>query len=612
MKEIFVHIYTWFSTRKTLLFSLFFICIILFIFLASKLQFNTDLNSMLPQNAESNKKQSVIFQNKLLDKVILSVAFKDTSNDDADKLTAYVEDFSKTLKKIDKEKIIKQIETKQDDEKLIELFDIVNNNLPFLLAKDDYKSIDSLLITENIQNKLVQNYATLANANGLAMKQLIMNDPLGISILAFKKLYNLKLDDNVELYDGYITNKNHNQITFFIYTNYPASQTSKNENLESYIYKASQQISSQDEYKNITIHAFGAQLVAAGNASQMRADTILTLSITMALLLALFLYYFKSFLSPLQIMIPVLFGGLFGMAMMYVIKGTVSLIALGASSIILGIAVNYSLHFMSHLKHVKNKKDTIRELTEPMTIGSFTTVFAFLSLLFVHTPVLQELGLFAAFNLIGSSFCTLIFLPHFVKENNHKKIKQTIIDKIALINPNKSKWMIISICIVTIILSFFMNEVKFNDDMMKMNYLSKDLATSQNIINERNSESLNNVFCVSEGKNFSDALQYNENARLQLKELKENDVIKKYISINDFILTPEIEKEKINNWNEFWTSEKKKKCINELKTIGNTLRYNNLAFLNIEQILNREYSKTDSNYNQIFKTLFKDQIIETD
>nr|MBP6315597.1 MMPL family transporter [Chitinophagaceae bacterium] len=488
LKEVFVRIYRYLSQRKVLTYTAFFVCLAFFSFFASRLQFDSDLSSMMPSNALSSKAQEVLTKNKAMDRLVVSVANTDTNQINGDLVTAYIEDFATAIDSLDDKNLIASVQTRQDDEQLIELFDVVNANLPFLLNEKDYLSIDSLIKTEQIRKTLQSNFETLAGANGLAMKQLIAKDPLGISLLAFKKLYQLKFDEDVQLYDGYIANANYTRFTFFIYPSNPASNTGANQGLEKLIETTKNKVGKNSEYKNLTCHAFGAHMVAAGNAGQMKADTILTLSITIILLVLLFLFFFRTWLSPFQIMIPVLFGGLFGMCMMYFARGTVSLIALGASSVILGIAVNYSLHFMSHLKHAQNKVETIRALTQPMTIGSFTTVFAFLSLTFVHTPVLQQLGLFAAFNLIGSSICTLVFLPHFVKEHNANFIP-TFIDKIGTLQPNKSKWVVITIALLTIVMSFFVNKVQFNEDLMTMNFMSKSLQESQQIINERNTES---------------------------------------------------------------------------------------------------------------------------
>lgn len=99
-----------------------------------------------------------------------------------------------------------------------------------------------------------------------------------------------------------------------------------------------QLIAQQVAGKSIDIHYFGAPAVAAGNAGRIRTDTILTLSLTIILLLVITLLFFRNLLSPLLIMVPVVFGALFALTAVYLFKGSISIIALGAGSLILGIA----------------------------------------------------------------------------------------------------------------------------------------------------------------------------------------------------------------------------------------------------------------------------------
>ena len=78
-----------------------------------------------------------------------------------------------------------------------------------------------------------------------------------------------------------------------------------------------------------------------------------------------------------------------------------------------------------------------------MTVGSFTTIGGFLCLQFVESEMLKDLGLFAAFSLIGASLCSLIFLPHFIASKKEKATHAgdefSWIDRIASLRPEYSK-----------------------------------------------------------------------------------------------------------------------------------------------------------------------------
>src|SRR5690606_14290736 len=119
----------------------------------------------------------------------------------------------------------------------------------------------------------------------------------------------------------------------------------------------------------------------------------------------------------------------------------------------------------SHARHAKDIRSTVSEMTHPLTVGSFTTIAAFLSLRFVNTPILQDLGLFAGASLAGAALCTLIFLPHFATGISLKEPHKTIFDRIGNWQPEKNKWLIIGIVLLTPVLFHFAKNVEFDSDL---------------------------------------------------------------------------------------------------------------------------------------------------
>src|SRR6185436_2805430 len=111
-----------------------------------------------------------------------------------------------------------------------------------------------------------------------------------------------------------------------------------------------------------------------------RRDSFLTQGITIVFIIIFLGLYFRKKRAPLIILVPVVFGALFSLAAIYFIKGSISIIALGTGSVILGIAVNYSLHVFNHYRHTRNMRQVIADLAFPLTIGSFTTIGGFLCL----------------------------------------------------------------------------------------------------------------------------------------------------------------------------------------------------------------------------------------
>ena len=611
MKFLFVNIYRYLKIRPWLARVIFLVLIGLFVLFATRLRFESDLQAMMPQEKKGQDISSVLFRNKQLDRIICSVSLKDSNNADPDLLIAFTEAFREELIKNDREHLIEKIEAQQDDESIVQLMGLVQNYLPVLLDEKDYLQIDSCLDENYLRNKLQTNYRIFISPGGLALKQLLLSDPLGWSLPAFKKLSRFQMNEDVSMYDGYLINEAGNQLAFFLHPSWPSSQTKKNKGLEPLIAQSAKKVLDSESFAALQFHYFGGPMVASANAVQMQQDTYLTLGITLVLLLILFIGFFRSAFAPLQIMIPVVFGGSFGMAMMYLVKGEVSLMALGASSVILGIAVNYSLHFMSHLRHSPNKEETIAELTHPMTIGSFTTIAAFLSLTFMHAPVLKELGLFTAFNLIGSSICTLIFLPHFIRDKNHQDTPHhNWLDRFFTRKNKYQTYFLLAILLTTCILGFYVKKVRFTEDLMQMNYMSPTMSAHQKIINQRLKVSLNSLFCVSEGKNLDEALQQAGQSEKQLESALQKNEISAYQPIASFLLSKKKIEERQNRWKSYWTTLKKAKLQSQLQRIGTETGFNNKAFDGIVSMLNEEPKAPDSIYQNTFKNLFAGLVLE--
>ena len=103
----------------------------------------------------------------------------------------------------------------------------------------------------------------------------------------------------------------------------------------------------------------------------------------------------------------------------------------------------------------------IKEIAYPLTVGSFTTIGAFLGLIFTSSDLLRDFGLFASLALVGTTLFCLIYLPHFLK--GQADVKQgrilRIIEKINAYSYEKNKWLVGGILLITVICLFTSQKV---------------------------------------------------------------------------------------------------------------------------------------------------------
>ena len=608
MEFLFLSLYDYFQRQRTV-----FYCVLVALFAlaglgASQVTIEEDVSKFFPNDTKIDKLTRVFQDSKLAEKLVVMVSLTDSTTEaNPDSLIAFTEALVADLDQQVKP-YIRTITYKVDDQLALQMFTTLHDYLPLFLTDRDYAVMDSLTQPVPLQQALENNYQQLISPAGIVLKRIIAKDPLGISMLAVKKLKDVQYDENYELYDNYLLTKDHRHLLLFINPAYAPNDTGHNGKLIEGINQSLERVGKVHP----GIHAlyYGAAAVAAGNAAQLRQDTLLTISLMVVLLMVFLFGFLRKKRAPFLIMLPVLFGGLFALACIWLIKGSVSVLAIAAGSVVLGIAVNYSLHFLSHLRHTTSVREVIKDLVYPMTIGSMTTVLAFLCLQFANAGVLKDLGLFAGFSLIGASVSSLIFLPQLVKDNFFGAHPQaTWVDRLSAYELESNKYLVYFILLLTPVLYYFAGQVKFNSDMNSLNFMNKNMKQAEKELNAINQFSLRSVFIVTSGATLEQALEHNDALTPVLQELKQNKILNKFSSISGFIISDSLQKQRIAKWNNYWTTEKKKKVSDLVHREGEKLKFSPILFANFDSLIRKKYSPADKEALQNIRVSFFDDYI---
>ena len=423
MGRAFIIIYGFFS-RHLWAYLVFLLLLLGFIaYFGSKITLEEDINKVIPSSEKNEKLISVLQHSKFADRLVYCVSLKDhVARADPKLLISFAESLIDSLNSPEASSYIERIEGRFAPASFSGMYDIFYDNLPLFLDQNDYDVIDSRLGDSAIATAIKKDYEALVTAGGFAMRDFILKDPLSLTPIALKKLERLKVSGNFELVWDYIISKDRRNLLFFIIPSQPATETSLNAELLSLI--DSYGSSLKEHYSNrINTYYFGSMAVSISNASQIKRDIIITVSIAAILLIVLLGLYFRRKLSFLLLFLPAILGGGFAIAILSIVKSEVSAISLGLGSVMLGISIDYALHFLSHLRHTGSAKTVIKDISGPVMISSITTASAFLCLLVLKSEALRDLGLFAALSVFSSAFFTLAILPQFFKkEYNVSKV----------------------------------------------------------------------------------------------------------------------------------------------------------------------------------------------
>lgn len=600
MKGFFTALYDLFHRQRIAGMVLLVIAIATMAFIASRVRFKEDISDMLPGSAMSE-----VFKNSSLsDRIILTITAADTSLDPED-LIQTAEAMSESLNG-ELKSFVNSVEYRVEEERIHEVMETMRRYLPLFMEESDYRRLDSVLTDEGLARQVQSNYVNLIGPAGFALKRTILEDPLGMSAGIYKKLERLGADEQFTLYDQCYFSEDGKTLLMFINPANPSSETKKN---SEFFNRLDQLIAKQVAGKSVDIHYFGAPAVAAGNAGRIRTDTILTLSLTIILLLVITLLFFRNLLSPLLIMVPVVFGALFALTAVYLFKGSISIIALGAGSLILGIAVNYSLHFMTHLRFDPDRRTAIRELAFPMTAGSLTTIGGFLCLQLVQSPVLRDLGFYAAFSLMGAALATLIILPHLtLPKKADSRTNNPQPDRIHrfIARLSATPYLFTIILILTPVFLWFARDIRFETDMYKINYMPEKLKESELFINQFTSRFQKSVFMVTEARTVNEALASSAELLPAQEQLLQEGAILSYTNIATFIPPVEIQQQRIGRWNQYWQENDPLIIHQKLSDAGKAYKFKASAFDGFHTLTSQPFTLLpDSVSKSMIHTLFR-------
>lgn len=574
------------SQKKGLSFFLLLLIVSLLVGIISRIAFDDDISSLIPESEESKKTQEILKSIAFTDKVIVNI-HRD-GNASVEELTQYAADFLDSIQRTSAP-YTKRIQGKLNEEDLPNTLNLVYENLPLYLEDADYKAIAQKLSADSITQLTQQHYRTLISPSGIIASKTIRKDPLGLSFIALKKLQQLGIAEDFHLKDGFVIDQEEKNILLFITPVFASGETDKNTPFVSQLYDLKTQL--RKTYGDqVSVDYFGAALVAVANAKQIKKDVQITASIALIVLFTLLILYYRKLSLPLILFLPTVFGGLLSVAILVLLREKISAISLGIGSVLLGVTLDYSLHILTHIRNGKSLKSLFHEVTPAILMSSLTTASAFLCLLFLKSQALQDLGIFAAISVLGASVFALLFIPQVYRSQPKYKNKKTVLDRLAEYKLHQNKWAIGILAILVVTSLFTYKNITFNKDIAKLNYESEVLIQARERLEALTDIESKSIYLAAYGSEQENVLRQNDTLYEQLKSLKAKGKIISYTSIGGLLPSKETQAEKITRWNAFWSNDKIETVKKNFVESGTTLGFKENTFAPFYALLNTEFN----------------------
>ena len=530
-------------------------------YFAAQIHLEEDINKLMPSSKNEDGTTKLAFADlKIKDKVFLLFEGKDVG-----KLSAACDEFVDSLLAQDKDSVIGDIFYRMDDDLMPDGIDYLSTHLPAYIDTAAYARFDTLLTREHFVRQMQKNHADMTGEFGEMFPELIQMDPMGMRDVLAEQMAPLMNAGAYKTIDNHFFVPDSTVCIAFITPRYSSTNTGQGSAMFRMMNKQIEQFAKS--HPNVRISYHGTPASGYYNSTQIKHDLTTTIAGALLLVLLLLLYCFRRWDTIPLLLLPIAFGTLFGLTMMYWLKGEFSLLALGIGGVVLGVAMSYVLHVMIHHQYVSDTEQLLRDQVKPVLLGCITTIGSFAGLLFVNTDLLRDFGLFAGFAILGTTLFSLAYLPQMLsKRTNPQAFKW--LDRINAYPIDRKRPLLIGLLLVTMIGvgAYIAGGTHFDADMYNLSYEAEITKHSDRLLREKTYTGDKTQFFASQGRTMEEAIDNFALLDHKLDSLQRIGLVKSYTRTNQLLIPLKVQQQRIDAWHRYWTPERQatvRKLINE-------------------------------------------------
>ena len=615
MNKFFLTIYDHLSKNKPLAVALLLVITALCVFSALRLDYKENIADFLPTDPEKERYTSVY--NDLSDQGQITVIFavdttQLTGEEALDALKDAMDSFENHWKTCDTAQWVKDLQCRVDGGQVLDAIDFIHENQALFLTESDYARMDSLLANpDHIATSLDNIKRMLSMPTVGFVVDGIKADPLNLYSPVLQRLNALNPTQGYRMEDEYLFNERGDKGFAFFSSPFAGSDTQGNAQIVGLLDKVIEL--TEEENVQVQISAVGAPTIAVTNAQQIKKDSFLSIALAVVLIFGILMFTMARKRNLLWLGFAILFGWIFALALIALFKSSISIIVVGIGSVIVGIAVNYPLHYLDHIKQEPDKREALKDVIQPLVIGNLTTVAAFACLMFVKAEAMRDLGLFGALTLIGTILFVMVFLPLFAVAP--KKTKKLFVDdgKVPSETWRKVKlyafWPLV---IITLILGYFSQETAFDSDLHNINYMTRqqqdDLALLSESLQKEGETDL--IYVVSEADDFQEAIQQNEALIAKLNAMMPDSTEYRVSGLDGILPSLQRQEQSLKLWLDFW--QRHPDIVEQVKTEAMKAGFTENAFCSFTNGISKTYKPLTNNEMQPLLALCGNYMLQHD
>jgi predicted RND superfamily exporter protein len=268
------------------------------------------------------------------------------------------------------------------------------------------------LTPDGMERALRRAATELASQTGMASRDLIAADPLGLRDLILPRLKEATQTLDLDPSSPYFLSRDGRVLVIIAEPARPVQDIVFARKLVAGINQARQGSA-------VTISCAGAHLSAVIDEAAMKRNIIACVSSSLLVVLGLFYLTYRRFLPTLLIPMVIFYGVVSALATAGLFLTSIHIISFAFTALIIGLGTDYSIHLYDRFYTERVRGVTTEEAIRLAVVetghgvftAAFTTALPFLALTISDVRALSELGLLVGLGVLFSFYATLFFLP---------------------------------------------------------------------------------------------------------------------------------------------------------------------------------------------------------
>ncbi|WP_028081067.1 MMPL family transporter [Solimonas soli] len=273
----------------------------------------------------------------------------------------------------------------------------------------------------------------------------------------------------------------------------------------------------------MTLAGSGVLRHAAANSERAKREISTIGSISLAGVLLVFLVCFRSLRPLLLVLLSLGAASVVSLATVATLYGKVHIVAVVFESSLIGLAVDYSIHFFSDRFRERGPwtgMDGLRHVGVPITVGMATTLLAYSAFLVPPFPGLRQMALLSMTGLVASYLTVILAYPALAGAPPPASTPVLALrERLARLGRPRRPVLAGLIVLGVLIVGVGAARLRFVDDVRTLQSSPQPLLDDERLVRERLGGGLDTRFFIVEGSDREALLQNEEKLRARLEPL---------------------------------------------------------------------------------------------